>query len=108
MKNIMNFQLLTIIEQGIEYKLTYVYKDINDKKVAIVMSQCYNNEKNITDIINTISEKLEVENIIYRFMEEGGYDYWSKKLGFRSLALQGKDTMDVIKAINIAKVAYIK
>jgi hypothetical protein len=41
-------------------------------------------------------------------MEEGGYDYWSKKLGFRSLALQGKDTMDVIKAINIAKVAYIK
>lgn len=96
------------ITTGVHPESSYKYtiRNINDKKVAIVHDNDKEEFMSVTNNIENIADDLDVKRIIYRD-SDGVYDYWSRQIGFRSLSHQGNQTVELRKALKIAKICYL-
>ena len=85
----------------------YSIIELNNILVGIVLDNNEDNFMSVTNNIDNIANDLNVSHIIYKD-SEGVFDYWQKQLGFRSLSVQGHETHDLTKALQMAQIAYIK
>ena len=82
----------------------YVYYiiEIQGKKVGIVIDKDTSGYMSVTNNIDRVCDEIGAESIIYRD-SEGVWDYWSEKMGFKSLALHGIPATNIDTAIEVAK-----
>ncbi len=94
-------------EKTIESQSNYVYHiiKIDGKNIAIIIDKDAKGYMSVTNNIGNICQELGVEGAIYRD-SEGVWDFWSKKTGFKSLALHGQPNRNMDSAIEVAKIRF--
>ena len=92
------------INEGFTPQSDYVYyiTEIQGKKVGVVIDKDTPGYMSVTNNIDKVCSDIGVKYVIYRD-SEGVWDFWSEKLGFKSLALHGIPTTNIDTAIEVAK-----
>ncbi len=82
-------------------KYSYRKELLNNKEIGIVIDKDITGYLSVTNNIENICDEINVEACIYRD-SQNIYDFWSKKSGFVSLAVEGEATNDIDIALIIA------
>jgi hypothetical protein len=85
----------------------YALIKIKELPIAIIIDKDLKESVSVTNNIEEIASELKVSKIIYKDTE-GIFDYWDNEIGFRSLSLNKKPTINLLDAIKIAEIGYIR